>query len=447
MTSLYGTAVSAARTKAATPHHGRHDGTAGRGGGLHPAGEGRGKTAPDHHRNGEDPGRQHVDDGPARDRAEHGGRHDGRMRRSAPEAPGPAEGEFDQGLAARRGAEQRAQDQIGEDLVEDDVDETAEQAGRVVGQDVMDPRPAVPQRSRVAAELGHQVLVHALGTEEIPDEDGDDGVGGDQYRDQDQRKSPDLDVVGKENHDREPDDGHDPALGGVETLRVFHRLRLRQAEDRGVFLLDLEALGDQPRAVAGDLVDDADRLDLDDVGHRNGDRHGYQRQVHEQAETAAKMALAGPGTPHRVMQRDRQHHQREEERVVVLEPELADDEPGVPDDVPRQIVDAGDPRHRVDQTDQDERDRQEVDDSLAQALAKGTRGFRLGHFAIHPLRSRGPRETRGPSDRSWLRPGAVGDLVARFLQAATAPGWYFTGTAPHRPVFAGSVLPIPILAI
>ena len=216
------------------------------------------------------------------------------MRRPAAQAARPAEGELDQRLATRRGAEQRAQDQIGENLVEDDVHEPAEQARRVVGQDVMDARPAVPQGPRIAAELGHHVLVHALGAEEVPNEHGDDGVGGDQQGDQDQRESPDLDVVGEENDDREPDDGHDPALGGVETLRVFHRLGLGQAEDRGVFLLDLEALGDQPGAVAGDLVDHANRLDLDDVGERDGDRHGDKRQVHEQAETAAHAALVGP---------------------------------------------------------------------------------------------------------------------------------------------------------
>ena len=148
-----------------------------------------------------------------------------------------------------------------------------------------------------------------------------------------------------------------------------------------------------------------------------------------------------------MMQRNRQHHRGEVERVIIFVRELADNEAGIARDVSCQIVEAGYSRHHVDQADDDEGDRQNIDNTMTEAAADGARNDIFGHLCIRPVRREGRGGNRGPEAGSDYGLAQSGTLWPASSQAATAPGWYFTGTGPHMPVFAGSISPRKMFAM
>ena len=153
-----------------------------------------------------------------------------------------------------------------------------------------------------------------------------------------------------------------------------------------------------------------------------------------------------------MMQRHRQHHRGEVERVIIFVGEFADDEAGIARDILRQIVEAGYSRHHIDQADDDEGDRQDIDDTMTEAAADGARNDIFGHVCIRPVRREGRGENRGPPEPVWTAGSDYGLAQSGTLwpassQAATAPGWYFTGIGPHMPVFAGSISPRKMFAM
>ena len=220
------------------------------------------------------------------------------MRRPAGQLARPAEGQLDQRLSPGGGAEQRAEDQIGEDGVHDDVHEPAQNAAGVVHQNVMYARPPVAQEARLAGEFGHQIFVDVVRTVEIPDEDGADGVERDQKRDDDQRQAPDLDVVSEENQDRHTHDQDQPAAGGADTLRVLDGRWRRQAIQFRRLGRVRKASGDQPVTLAGELVDQADGLNLDDIGQGDAEGGDDERHIHEQPEPSPQCRPVLPGLVH-----------------------------------------------------------------------------------------------------------------------------------------------------
>ena len=150
----------------------------------------------------------------------------------------------------------------------------------------MDTRSPVAEKARLAGKFGHQIFVDVVGTVKIPDQDGADGVERNQKCDDDKRQSPDLDVVSEENQDRHTHDQNQPAAGGADTLRVLDSRRCRQAVQFCRLCRICETSGDQPVTLAGELVDQADGLDLDDIGHRNAEGGDDQRHIHEQPEAS-----------------------------------------------------------------------------------------------------------------------------------------------------------------
>ena len=187
------------------------------------------------------------------------------MGRATTHMPCPAECQLDQRSAPSRFPEQRAQNDVGKDHVHDDVHEPTEDARGIVDQCVMHVRHAIQKGTWFASQLGHQVFVDVLRPMEIPHQYGADGVERDDNRNQHQRQSPDLDVVAQENQHPDPYDRHQPDTGGRDAFGVFNRIRDRQPHGFGELDLCFQGFSHDPRAFAGDGIDQTDAVDLDQI--------------------------------------------------------------------------------------------------------------------------------------------------------------------------------------
>ena len=273
------------------------------------------------------------------------------MGRAAAQIARPEEGDLDQRASPGRNAEKRAEDDIGKDRVQDDVHKPAKKALRIVDQDVMDVGPPVGQRSRLPPQLGHQVFRNVVRPVPVPDQHRNDRVGRDGDGDHDQRQAPDLHVVAKENHHRPADDGEQPYSGRVQALRVLDAVGDRQTVQFGEFPLFREASGDQLRPFAGDLVDQADGFDLDQICQAQRHRHCDERNVHEQTERASDRRPPGPVAPHGMFQRNDGHHQDEDQWIERLVGEFSNPEVFRSCQIKRQIIqprNTGDRVHKSD---------------------------------------------------------------------------------------------------
>ena len=246
----------------------------------------------------------------------------------------------------------------------------------------MNTGPPVGQHARLAGQLGHQIFVDVVGTVEIPDKNGDDGVGRDQDCHQNQRQPPDLDVVGQEHDDRETCNQHQPAAGIVDAFRIVDGGWRLHTQKLGKLALGLQAFLDQARPVTGDLVDQADGLDLDDIGDGDGGRHQHKCQIHEQAKSASPDRRLGPASPHRMFERDDCHHQREKGGIKPFKGEFAEGHSLHACQRRRKIVIAGNTRRHIDQSDDDHRHRQPIDKLQAKILVGWRFLTDVGHALV-----------------------------------------------------------------
>ena len=88
-----------------------------------------------------------------------------------------------------------------------------------------------------------------------------------------------LYVVAEENQDRDAHDQHKPSAGCADTLRILDRRRGRKAVKGGCLGGIGKAPRDQPVTLAGKLVDQADRLDLNHIGHRDAEGSDDQAEI------------------------------------------------------------------------------------------------------------------------------------------------------------------------
>ena len=224
----------------------------------------------------------------------------------------------------------------------------------------MDTRPAVAEKARFAGKLGHQIFVDVIRPVEIPDQHCADGVERDQKRDDDKRQAPDLDVVAEKNQDRDAHDQHKPSAGRADTLRILDRRRGRKAIKGGCLGGIGKAPRDQPVTLAGKLVDQADRFDLNHIGHRDAEGSDDQRHIHEQAEPSPNGRPVLPCAVHGMFQRDDQHHQRQNHGEEPFAGEFAKLEPVISGDVAQALVKARDAWDGIHQADDDKPDRKPV---------------------------------------------------------------------------------------
>ena len=264
----------------------------------------------------------------------------------------------------------------------------------------MDVRSTIDQLARFAAQLGHQVAVDVVRSPEIPDQDRQQRVAGHQNGHHHQRQSPDPDVVDQEHRNRGSDQRKDPHAERVDACGIVDAVGDGQpVEDRELPFL-LERPGDEGGALAGQLVDQADRVDLHQVGQRDRDRRDHQHTVHEGAGRASQQVPRGRGAQERMLQRHDRHHDDETGGIQVLVGELANPE----------LADAN--------------------PLLDQRLESRHRGLGVGHADQHQAE---PEHQRKPAGSA--RPGSEGLARVRHLGPRPAgPG----APRPARSYFAQS---------
>ncbi len=97
--------------------------------------------------------------------------------------------------------------------------------------------------------------------------------------------------------------------------RVVDRLRNRQPhQSRRTRVSSRQRLGDQRLAFAGQLIDQADGVDLDQIGEGDDDGRGHERDVHADGKGAHAAAAATGSRQNECVQGDDRHHQDEGER-------------------------------------------------------------------------------------------------------------------------------------
>ncbi len=133
----------------------------------------------------------------------------------------------------------------------------------------------VHQQARLTPKLGHQIFDHVVGTKKVPDGHSQQGVDGNNNCHHDQGQAPDLDVIGKENGDRAPNNGKYPDARGGDARRIIDATGRWQPKQLGKFSLFGQCAFDQFGALAGKLINEAKAsLIINNiVYHKTEERH------------------------------------------------------------------------------------------------------------------------------------------------------------------------------